>query len=89
MLWQVQYAALGTKGKDERMGSALPLYPLWSLVFLFAPGGLSTRQRKGLWKVRGLPPALRSLGPWYLRGGAEVFQSKPRLTPLSSLLVGA
>lgn len=38
---------------------------------------------------QGLPPALGSLGPWSLRGSAEILESKPRLAPLSSLLEGA
>lgn len=78
------------QGQGQEGGLSPPPAPLfWSLVFLFAPRGLSTGQRKGLWNWQGLPPALGSLGPWCLRGSAEILESKPRLTPLPSLLVGA
>lgn len=85
---QVPHAALGTKDRGKRMGSALPLWPpFWSLVFLFAPRGLSTQQRKGLWN-EGSSSCPGEPGPWCLRGSAKISESKPRLTPLPSLLEG-
>ena len=84
---QVPHAALGTKD-GQRVGSALPLQPpFWSLVFLFAPRGLSTQQRKGLWN-EGSSSCPGEPGPWCLRGSAKISKSKPRLTPLLSLLEG-
>lgn len=84
---QVPHAALGTKD-GQRVGSALPLQPpFWSLVFLFAPRGLSTQQRKGLWN-EGSSSCPGEPGPWCLRGSAKISKFKPRLTPLPSLLEG-
>lgn len=86
---QVHYAALGTKGKGKGVGSAPPYAPL-----LVSSVPVCSQRPKHLaeeeaveWQV--LPPAWGSLGPWCLRGSAEILESKPRLTPLPSLLVGA
>lgn len=82
--------SIGHQGKGQEDGLSPPLVPptLVSSVPVCSqrPKHLA---EEGAVEWQGYPPAPGSLGPWCPRGSAKILESKPRLTPLPSLLVGA